>query len=72
MEIPLQNGKSTWSREGGTAARSLLDRFFINSIWDDEFENSRVTHKAKIFSDHFPLLLEAGAILWVIPIQILQ
>ena len=64
MEIPLQNGKFIWSREGGTAARSLLDRFFINSIWDDEFENSRVTRKARTFFDHFPLLLEAGAILW--------
>ena len=52
MEIALQNGKVTWSREGGTAARSLLDRFFINNKWDDEFENSRVTRKARIFSDH--------------------
>ena len=64
MEIPLQNGKFIWSREGGTAARSLLDRFFINSKWDDEIENSRVTRKARFFSDHFPLLLEADAILW--------
>ena len=63
MEITLQNGKFTWSREGGTGARSLLDRFFINSKWDDEFENSRVTRKARIFSVHFPLLLEAGATL---------
>ena len=56
MEIPLQIGKFTWSREGGTAARSLLNRFFINSKWDGEFENSRVTRKARTFSDHFPLL----------------
>ena len=63
METPFKMA-NLWSREGDTAARSLLDRFFINSKWDDEFENSRVTHKVRFFSDHFPLLLETGAILW--------
>ena len=28
MELPLQNGRYTWSREGGSASRSLLDSFF--------------------------------------------
>ena len=64
MEIPLQNGRFTWSREGFSPSRSLLDRFLINQQWDDLFENSRVSHKARIFSDHFPLMLEAGAFLW--------
>ena len=29
-----------------------------------EGENSRVSRKARIFSDHFPLFLEAGSFLW--------
>ena len=33
-------------------------------MWDICFENSRVSRKARIFSDHFPLFLEAGSFLW--------
>ena len=33
-------------------------------MWDVCFENSRVSRKARIFSDHFPLFLEAGSFLW--------
>ena len=63
-EIPLHNEQFTLSRESGSPSRSLLDRFLINKDWDDLFENSRVSRKARIFSDHFPIFLEAGAILW--------
>ena len=45
MELPLQNGRFTWSREGGLASRSLLDRFFIYNKWEEVFEN-RVSGKA--------------------------
>ena len=31
MEIPLSNGRFTWSREGRGPVRSLLDRFFISN-----------------------------------------
>ena len=64
IEIPLQNGWFTWSREGISPSRSLLDRFFINQEWDVLLENSRVSRKERIFSDHFPLMLEAGTFLW--------
>ena len=30
IEVPLLNGKFTWSREGRTASRSLLDRFLVS------------------------------------------
>jgi len=33
-------------------------------MWAICFENSRVSRKARIFSDHFPLFLEAGSFLW--------
>ena len=65
MEIPLQNGRYTWSREGGSPLRSLLDRFFINDKWAGEFEkHSILSSKARIFFDHFPLLLEVVVVLW--------
>ena len=39
--------------------------FFINKDWDNLLENSGSLAKpAAIFSDHFPILLEAGAIIW--------
>ena len=31
LEIPLSNGKFTWSREGRSVSRSLLDRFLISA-----------------------------------------
>jgi len=63
-EIPLQNRRFTWSREGNQVARSLLDRFFIYREWDDAFDNTRVTRHARTFSDYFPLVLEVGAVSW--------
>lgn len=63
-ELPLQNGRCTWSREGSSISRSLLDPFFIDKEWDEISENSRVGRKAHTISDHFPLLLEARSIKW--------
>lgn len=64
LEIPLSNGKFTWSREGGANSRSLLDRLLISSKWDDIFANSRVSRLVRILFDHFPILLEADLFEW--------
>lgn len=40
MEIPLSNGRFTWSREGIRISRSLLDRFFMTNEWDEAFEGT--------------------------------
>ena len=64
LEIPLQNGRFTWSRDGSSASRSLLDRLFVNKEWDEIFENSRVNRKACTIPDYFPILLKAGSITW--------
>lgn len=61
MEIPHGNDRFTWSREGASVVRLVLDRFVINKAWDDEFENIRASRQACLFSDHFPLFLEAGS-----------
>lgn len=63
MEIPLSNGKFTWSRETNPA-HSLLNRFLITKSWGEIFDNCRVSRKVITPSDHFPLLLEAGAFEW--------
>lgn len=64
MEIPLSNRRFTWLRDGNSAVRSLIDRFFINKEWDEIFENTRVSQQTRTFSNHFPLLLEAGSVCW--------
>lgn len=64
MEVPLSNGRYTWSWEGSSVSRSLIDRFFVTKAWDEVFENTRVTRQACRLSYHFPLLLESGLFCW--------
>lgn len=60
----MSNGRFTWSRERNRVSRSLLDRFLVTNEWDEAFEGSQVFRQIRIVSDHFPLLLEAGAVDW--------
>ena len=72
-EISLHNGRFTWSRESDSPSRSLLDKFLINKDWDDLFENSRVSRKARIFSYHFPIFFGGGCnIMGPYPFSLLQ
>lgn len=41
MEVPLSNGKSTWSRGSNDISHFLIDRFFISKEWDELFENMK-------------------------------
>lgn len=34
IEIPLSDGRFTWSREGETSARSLIDKFLVSNNWE--------------------------------------
>ena len=61
--ISLSNGKFTWSREGRSVSRSLLDRFLVTDDWDESFADTRASRKERLTSD-FPILLEAGAFEW--------
>lgn len=62
MDISLSNCKFTWSRLDDDSLHSLLDRFLVSKQRDMLFDNPRVSRH--IFSDHFPLLLEAGSFAW--------
>lgn len=64
MEVPLSNGRFTWSRMGSDSTHSLLDRFFISKEWDIQFSNPRVVRGERVTSNHFPILIEAGGLIW--------
>ena len=56
-------GNLLWSREDRSAS-TLLDRFIVSFEWDEAFANTRVNRQVWISSDHYPILLEAGAFEW--------
>lgn len=64
LEVPLSNGKFTWSRMGDDSTHSLLDRFFHSREWDNLFNTSSVSRGERITSDHFPIILDAGDCNW--------
>lgn len=49
------------SRVGDESFPSLIDQLMFVKDWDCLFDNSGVLGLAHVFSDHFPLLIEAGA-----------
>lgn len=64
VEIPLYNGRFTWSKMGNDSVHSLIDRFFVSVDWASLFNNSRVYRAERITSDHFPIFLDAGDSTW--------
>lgn len=64
IEMPMLNGKFTWSRMGERAAASKLDRFFVSRQWLDFFKEGRVERLQRPTSDHFPIQMSIGAFKW--------
>lgn len=64
IELPLSNGKFTWSKMGNDSTHSLLDRFLISRDWDAMLINSKVSCAVQPTSYHFPIILEAGGFIW--------
>ncbi|KAK8578142.1 hypothetical protein V6N13_046999 [Hibiscus sabdariffa] len=56
-DLGFQGPSFTWSR-GCTHAR--LDRMICNTLWDECYLESLVTHLLRMRSDHRPLLLRVG------------
>uniref|UniRef100_A0A9I9EEF8 Uncharacterized protein n=1 Tax=Cucumis melo TaxID=3656 RepID=A0A9I9EEF8_CUCME len=44
--------------------RSLLDKLLVYFDWDEAFANTKATQQVRTSSDHFSILLEAGAYKW--------
>lgn len=63
LEIPLGNGKFTWSREGASVAISVLDRFFTNRACDDEFETQELLGKLVYSQTTYPFCLRPDHLL---------
>lgn len=55
MNLGFMGPMFTWKRENSEA---LLDRFFANTEWCQNFSNARVTHLPFFKSDHLPVLLQ--------------
>ena len=40
VDLPSRGGDFTWSRSGGDAICSRLDRFLVSLDWEEQFPNS--------------------------------
>jgi endonuclease/exonuclease/phosphatase family metal-dependent hydrolase len=63
VDIPLLGGRFTWSNNSENTSSSRIDRFLFSLDWNDHFPNISQKRLPRILSDHFPILLECGAIL---------
>jgi len=58
-DLPLRGGDFTWSRSGGDAVCSRLDRFLVSLDWEEQFLDSVQSRLIGPLSDHFSLSLES-------------
>jgi hypothetical protein len=54
------NRKFSWAREGNSSQMALLDRFFINGDWEDQYNSTNCYYLPRLFYDHSPMVLDAG------------
>ena len=59
VDWPMLGGSITWSN-GASASR--IDRFLVNSEWEDHFANATQTRLSRPVSDLWPVLLESGGV----------
>nr|XP_023872395.1 uncharacterized protein LOC111985008 [Quercus suber] len=59
MDLGFSGPKFTWTnkRELGGLIQCRLDRVWANPDWKSSFPEAKVTHLARVNSDHYPLLL---------------
>jgi len=55
VDLHLRGGEYTWSRSGGEAVCSGLDRLLVSLDWEEHFPDSLQTRLPRPLSDHFPL-----------------
>jgi len=55
--LPLRGREFTWSRSGGEAVCSRLDRFLVSVEWKEQFPDSFQNRLPRPLSDHYPLTL---------------
>jgi len=60
VDLPLEDGQFTWSNGQEDHIWSRIDRFLISSEWEERFPDVSQRRLTRLFSDHFPLLLDCG------------
>ena len=59
LDIPMAGGRYTWSN---SISGSKIDCFLFSPDWEDHYPNISQRRLVKVVSDHFPIILEGGAI----------
>ena len=62
VDLPLQGGEYTWSGGPNNQYWARLDRFLVTSSWLDQFSSVTQKRLSRPVSDHFPVVLEGGAV----------
>jgi len=60
MDFPLAGGVFTWSRTFDPPIWSRIDRFLVSPDWEDRFPVSSQKRLPRLYSGHFPILLDCG------------
>ena len=61
-DLPLHGGLFTWSGGMNGLSRSRLDCFLISEDWENHFSGAIQCSLPRPVSDHFPILLDGGAV----------
>ena len=62
VDLPLEGASFTWFRDSGLPSMSRIDKALVSLNWEEHFENVSQGVLHRVISDHYPLLLEAGAV----------
>jgi len=60
MDLPLAGGYYTWSRRLDPSVWSRIDRFLVTPDWEARFPTVSQKRLPRLYSDHFPILLDCG------------
>ena len=59
LDLPMAGGRYTRSN---SIPVSRIDRFLFSLDWEEHYPNMSQRRLARVLSDHFPIILEGGAI----------
>ena len=62
VDLPFEGASFTWFRDSGLPSMSRIDRVLVSLDWEEHFENGSQRVLPCVIFDHYPLLLEAGAV----------
>ena len=62
VDLPFEGASFTWFRDFGLPSMSRIDRALVSLDWEEHFENGSQRVLPCVIFDHYPLLLEAGAV----------